>query len=195
MFRIRILLALTFVVLMVFMLTPVFVARAQDGTPEGTMAPRGDQGTGTPGTMMETPAAMAAPPVSLRNQALQDNRVVIGSVRSEGPGWLVIHSATADGSVGPDIGHAPLTAGENPHVVVAFEAPSAVTASLFAMIHVDAGTIGLYEFPGPDVPAVADNKVLNFGFSITGGLDGAGTMMETPAVMMEEATPEAMATP
>lgn len=213
---IRTLLTVTFIVLMVFMLSPVFVTRAQTpGADQGTGTPAAMETPGamveTPGATIETPGAMAetpgaatlGPAVSIRNQALQDNRLVIGAVRSDGPGWLVIHAATADGSVGPDIGHAALTSGENPHVVIPMENPGAVTESLFAMVHVDTGVIGVYEFPGPDVPAVADGKVLNFAFSITGGLPGgapaatSGAVMETgtaPAAMETGAAPAAMET-
>lgn len=94
----------------------------------------------------------AANAVTVADQALGDgNTVTIGRVASGGPGWIVIH-AQADGSPGPVIGYAPVDAGENRDVTVEVD-PEAATGTLYAMLHVDAGAEGEYEFPGDDVPA------------------------------------------
>ena len=38
------------------------------------------------------------------------------------------------------------------------------TPILFAMLHTDAGVVGKYEFPGPDVPVMVDEKMVSPGF-------------------------------
>jgi hypothetical protein len=89
--------------------------------------------------------------VTVSDQALgADGTVTIDSVTAEVDGWMVIHAD--DDGPGPVIGHAPISAGENSDVVVEIDA-SQVTEALYAMLHVDAGVAGEYEFPGDDGPA------------------------------------------
>jgi hypothetical protein len=97
-------------------------------------------------------SSMPTPSVVVQDQAIDDSRVVILKVVSAAPGWLVIH-ADNGGKPGPVLGYAAVREGENLNVVVAIDAKKA-TPSLFAMLHVDAGTVGSYEFPGPDTPAM-----------------------------------------
>jgi predicted lipoprotein with Yx(FWY)xxD motif len=113
--------------------------------------------------------------VSVSDQALgEGNSVTIASVSSDTAGWLVIH-AEADGNPGPVVGHAPVQAGENSDVMVEID-PAMATATLYAMLHVDAGTAGEYEFPGEDVPATdAEGNVVTPAFKLmlsTVGLGG-----------------------
>ncbi|RME54457.1 MAG: LPXTG cell wall anchor domain-containing protein, partial [Caldilineae bacterium] len=80
-------------------------------------------------------------------------------------GWMVIH-AQKDGGIGPVIGHAPVSAGTNTDVVVTIDADAA-TETLYAMLHIDAGEMGTYEFPGPDGPVVVDGAPLAPAFMVT----------------------------
>jgi heme/copper-type cytochrome/quinol oxidase subunit 2 len=105
------------------------------------------------------------PAVTVNDQAVQDSRLTIAEVVSEGPGWLVIH-LNADGKPGAVIGYAAVKDGENKDVVVAVDAKRA-TGGLFAMLHTDAGVVGTYEFPGPDVPAMAAGGMVNVPFKVT----------------------------
>ncbi|GIV75656.1 MAG: hypothetical protein KatS3mg050_0050 [Litorilinea sp.] len=99
------------------------------------------------------------PDVQVSDMGIVDGKVIITRATMDGPGWVVIHT-DADGSPGPVIGHAPLQEGENLDVAVEIDAEAA-TPLLFAMLHVDEGEVGTYEFPGPDVPArVGDNIVM-----------------------------------
>ncbi len=91
-------------------------------------------------------------------------------------GWLVVH-AQADGKPGPVLGHAAIQAGDNSDVVVEID-PAGATEPLYAMLHVDTGTIGEYEFPGADGPATdADGNVVTPSFKLTGGLPTAAIIM------------------
>ena len=155
------------VLLMIVLLIPLDAGQAQ-----------------TPAAPATTPAAMSAttPSVTVKDQALTDNRVIIDTVVSDGPGWLVIHAAKGN-TVGDVIGWAAVASGSNSNVVVAFSDPSKVTPTLYAMLHVDKGAVGKYEFPGADVPAMAGGQMVNPPFKITGG------MMPAPAMSPAAATP------
>lgn len=98
--------------------------------------------------------------VTASDQASTDGTVTIDSVSAADPGWIVIH-ADADGGPGPVIGQSPVIVGFNPEVAVEIELSQA-TSTLYAMLHLDAGTAGAYEFPGDDAPVFdsADNIVM-----------------------------------
>jgi predicted lipoprotein with Yx(FWY)xxD motif len=99
-----------------------------------------------------TEGAAVTNAVSVDDQSLSDDgTVTVASVTSDVDGWIVIH-AQAEGRPGPIIGWAPVQAGENQDVMVEIDS-AAATGTLYAMLHVDAGTAGTYEFPGDDVPA------------------------------------------
>ena len=68
------------------------------------------------------------------------------------PSFVVIH-IDANGQPGEVIGSAALKAGENKDVSVAVDAKK-LTPKVYAMLHVDKGVVGVYEFPGADVPTV-----------------------------------------
>jgi plastocyanin/glucose/arabinose dehydrogenase len=112
------------------------------------------------------PAATAvpapAPTVIVNTQDILNDSVVILQVVSQGPGWLVVHNQQ-DGKVGADIGHSALITGTNQNVRVRLDV-SKLTPNLYAMLHIDAGAVGTYEFPGADVPVVYQGAVVNVPF-------------------------------
>jgi predicted lipoprotein with Yx(FWY)xxD motif len=117
--------------------------------------------------------------VSVNDQALAEgDTVTVAAVRSAGPGWIVIH-ADDGGSPGMVIGHAAVESGLNRDVVVDIDAANA-TDTLYAMLHVDAGTTGEYEFPGDDVPATDAGNTGDYDLSGNGD-DSAGGNIVTPA--------------
>lgn len=136
---------------------------------EDAPATDADGGVVTPSFALTIPNA-----VTVADQALTtDNTVTISSVTSSASGWLVIH-AQADGKPGPILGQAPVVFGPNSDVVVEID-PAAATDTLYAMLHVDAGTTGEYEFPGDDVPAQdADGNVVTPPFQVD--LTGVNTL-------------------
>jgi heme/copper-type cytochrome/quinol oxidase subunit 2 len=105
------------------------------------------------------------PSVSVDNQGVVDARVVIAKVVSKGPGWIVIHTQ-ASGKPGPVIGYSAVRDGVNLNVVVAVDTKK-VTDNLYAMLHTDAGAVGVYEFPGPDAPVMAGGAMVNVPFSVS----------------------------
>ncbi len=85
------------------------------------------------------------------------NYVEINKVTSDGPGWVVVYSSDANGAPGEVIGYAPVPAGTTWDVRVNVEAGRA-TKVLFAKLHQDKGTPGVFEFPGPDSPVAVDGS-------------------------------------
>ncbi len=134
----------------------------------------GAQGTATPAPApTATPAPQVQPAVEVMDQEVKGGKVVVGRVVSEGPGWIVIH-AEAEGKPGPILGYAPVAAGESRDVEVAIDASKA-TERVFAMLHVDAGKAGTFEFPGgPDAPVKVGEKVLVVPFELKMGMEGEG---------------------
>lgn len=107
--------------------------------------------------------------VSASDQELADDETVnIDEVVSAGPGWLVVH-ADADGKPGAILGMTPVQKGVNMGVGVEIDSSNA-TETLYAMLHVDAGTEGAFDFPdGEDVPAVdASGNIVTPPFVISG---------------------------
>ena len=76
-----------------------------------------------------------------------DKTVVVPYILAKQDGWMVIHSSAKDN---PAIGFAPVKAGLNQDVKVRITGQ--LTDTVIAMLHIDAGTKGKYEFPGADVP-------------------------------------------
>ena len=95
--------------------------------------------------------------VVVKDQDVKD-KVLIDKVISEVAGWVVIHSSTGEG-----IGQVSVNAGENMNVVVPVES-SKLTDKVSAMLHIDVGTAGTYEFPGSDIPAKGDDADVNPSF-------------------------------
>jgi len=107
--------------------------------------------------MAETEAAEEAmmevlTSVTVVGQEIEMGHVTVAEVVSDGPGWMVIHAqAEEDGGFGEVLGYTAVSDGVNTDVVVDF-IMGTPTETLFAMLHIDAGEVGTYEFPGDDLP-------------------------------------------
>jgi plastocyanin len=121
---------------------------------------------------------MAAGGLEVEDQELSaDNTVTIPLVESDGDGWLVIH-ADNDGAPGPVIGFAAVSAGSNEDVAVTID-PAGGTETVHAMLHVDEGIAGVYEFPGPDAPARdAADTIVMAPFALGGLPDDAVSVID-----------------
>ena len=117
------------------------------------------------GFVLLAATAGATPSVSVSNQADKDDTVTISQVVSDGPGWIVIHKEERGGPGGV-VGYAAVKAGSNTNVVVKIDSYSA-TPKLFAMLHKDAGKVGTYEFPGPDVPVMLNGEMVSPSFLVS----------------------------
>ncbi len=108
--------------------------------------------------------ASSLPSVTVKDQSIVNNKLIIPQVVSDGPGWLVIHQ-DIDGKPGAVIGYAAVHFGVSNNVAVTVDSQKA-TNKLFAMLHVDKGKIGVYEFPGPDVPVFVAGVMVNVPFAV-----------------------------
>ncbi len=116
------------------------------------------------------------PSVSVSDQDASGGTVTVDEVVAAQLGWMVIH-AQADGAPGPVIGFSQVQEGTSNDVSVEIDLDAA-TETLYAMLHVDAGTAGTYEFPGDDGPAMADGSVVVTPFSVTLPQETGGSMEE-----------------
>ncbi|AFV22228.1 hypothetical protein Mpsy_0015 [Methanolobus psychrophilus R15] len=103
------------------------------------------------------------PGVVVTDQPIVNDTVTVDEVVSDGPGWIVIHADEED-APGLVIGYSPVDDGVNENITVEIEN---ATEILHAMLHIDADEIGVYEFPGPDIPAEVDGEVVNVPFNVT----------------------------
>lgn len=117
----------------------------------------GAQASETP-TEDDTPSVTGAMTVS--DQSGDGTTVTVASATITGAdGFVVVHS-DADGSPGPVIGHAPIDEGTTSNLSVTLDTPLTADATVWPMLHVDAGVLGTYEFPGADGPVSDANGVV-----------------------------------
>jgi len=122
--------------------------------------------TAMPAAEEPAPAALPEmePSVTASDQSAVDGTVSIDQVVAAQAGWIVIH-IDANGAPGPVIGYAAVTAGSNSAVPVEIDLAQA-TPTLHAMLHVDAGQLGTYEFPGDDGPVRAGDAIVMVPFQL-----------------------------
>ncbi|MAU09557.1 MAG: hypothetical protein CL607_07040 [Anaerolineaceae bacterium] len=109
---------------------------------------------------------MMTPSVTVADQVVTHDQVIIDEIYSEGPGFIVIH-ADNEGSFGAVIGHRAINAGTSVNVAVDIDVTMA-TPVLYAMLHSDTGEMGVYEFgtvEGADGPVAVDGEVVTPDFN------------------------------
>jgi hypothetical protein len=82
-------------------------------------------------------------------------------------GFIAIH-ADDNGSPGPVVGHVAIPEGDSTDVSIPFDA-TAATGAYWPMLHLDAGTIGTYEFPGADGPVKSGADIVMKKITLTVG--------------------------
>ncbi|MGE5222263.1 MAG: hypothetical protein ACM3PY_07490 [Omnitrophica WOR_2 bacterium] len=120
------------------------------------------------------------PDITVSNQQVMNGQVKIDRVVSAGPGWVAIFNEQ-NGQPDTLIGYAHLQNGENMNVVVNVNAGQ-VTPNLYAFLLVDAGKIGVYEFPGSDALVHVGVRMIQGMFSTVSSQSGASMQgaMATP---------------
>lgn len=128
----------------------------------GTIVVEGTQTQPSPEASPSPAASPAAvtPMVEANDQPIVDTSITVARVVAAQDGWIVIHTNTADNRPGPVIGYAPVRAGENRDVRVPLSQMPQPGDRLWPMLHIDAGTIGTYEFPGADGPVQANGMIV-----------------------------------
>ena len=105
------------------------------------------------------PRAQATNSLTAVDQAISNGSVVVAEVNATQDGWMVVH-IDQGGKPGPVIGHAAAPKGKTSNLVVKLEQDVPVGSKVWPMLHIDAGKIGTYEFPGPDAPVVVDGNIV-----------------------------------
>jgi len=147
------------------LLVGALVLAACSGTAASTSEPAEPTAANSEPTAASAPAMEAS--VDVRDQDASGGSVTVPGVTSVGPGWMVIHATTSDGKPGAILGKTHVDDGHSSDVRVQIDLSNA-TAQLFAMLHVDAGTVGTFEFPdGADVPAKVGDGIVNVPFQVT----------------------------
>lgn len=108
--------------------------------------------------------------ISVSDQTGDGTNVVVDSVTITGAtGFVVIH-ADADGAPGAVLGHTSVPEGTSADVSVPLDQELTADATVWPMLHVDAGEVGTYEFPGPDGPVSNDDGtvVASLAYAVEG---------------------------
>jgi hypothetical protein len=112
------------------------------------------------------PRAQAADSVNAADQAISNGSIVIAEVNATQDGWIAVH-IDQGGKPGAVIGHAAAAKGTTSNLAIKLEQDVPAGGKLWPMLHIDAGKIGTYEFPGPDAPVVVDGNIVMKQISIT----------------------------
>lgn len=105
------------------------------------------------------PAAAQSASITMKDQLATNGTLVVERVTIPQAGWIVVYKAGPDGKllVSPNIGRVEIPGGTSREVVVRLAEEVAEGATLWAMLHIDEGVSGTFEFPGgPDSPIVID---------------------------------------
>jgi LPXTG-motif cell wall-anchored protein len=112
------------------------------------------------------PAQAAADSVTVSDQAITNSSITVANVTASVDGWIVAH-LDEGGKPGKVIGNTAVKKGDNKNVVIKLSEAVAVGGKLWPMLHIDAGTIGTYEFPGADAPVIVDGNFIMKQISVT----------------------------
>jgi hypothetical protein len=93
---------------------------------------------------VQTPFRLTA--ITAFAQMITNNTAIIGSVISDQSTWVALYSDNA-GQPGDVLGSAPVPAGTTPAVVVPLNSEP-TTEAIWAVLHLDDGTTGTFEFDG-----------------------------------------------
>ena len=117
-------------------------------------------------TAAAAPLGQATDTVTAADQPIVSGSIVVAEVNATADGWIAVH-IDQGGKPGPVIGHAAAPKGKTSNLAVKLEQDVPVGGKVWPMLHIDAGTIGTYEFPGPDAPVVVDGNIVMKQISIT----------------------------
>jgi LPXTG-motif cell wall-anchored protein len=119
------------------------------------------------------------PSLKVSDQPMVNGMITVAQVVAAQDGWVAIHTFAPDGKpvLAPLAGLTAVKAGTTSNVQVRLNKVYQPGTKLLAMLHIDAGTRGTYEFPnGPDVPVSVGGNTVMMEFTIQ-----AATSTATPA--------------
>jgi LPXTG-motif cell wall-anchored protein len=119
-----------------------------------------------------TAAAAAAPAAAVKDavdaddQAIKNGSITVAEIYASQDGWIVAH-LDEGGKPGKVIGNTAVKKGESNNVVIKLSEDVPAGGKLWPMLHIDAGAIGTYEFPGPDAPVIVDGNIIMKQIAVT----------------------------
>lgn len=142
--------------------TPTTAPTPAATTPDTPAAAPTTSPTNTP----TPPPTPILPAIAATNQVLTDGgELTIASVMATEPGWLVVYARGED-ELGEILGVTAVDTGNHTGVRVTID-PLQATASLAAVLHVDRGETGEFEYPeGPDEPVTFESATVATAFDV-----------------------------
>lgn len=128
--------------------TVTVVAADQDPTPSPTAT--------------EPATATVSGALTVVDQTGSGSSVKVDSVTVQGAAGFVVIHADGGGRPGAVIGHVAIPEGTSTSVTVPLDTPLTASATIYPMLHLDAGVLGSYEFPGADGPVMDASGVITF---------------------------------
>jgi LPXTG-motif cell wall-anchored protein len=131
--------------------------------------------------------AAAAPSGSVEavDQPIVDSSITVANVTAGQDGWIVAH-LDEGGKPGKVIGNTAVKKGENKGVKIKLSEDVPVGGKLWPMLHIDAGAIGTYEFPGPDAPVIVDGNIVMKQIAVTAAAAAAPAAAAKDAVVAND---------
>lgn len=104
--------------------------------------------------------------IVINNQPLANRSITVTEVNAAQNGWVTCH-LDENNSPGRVLGFSAIKVGKNSNVVIQLSEAVPVGTKVWAMLHIDAGTIGTWEFPGPDAPVIVNGDIVMQQITIT----------------------------
>lgn len=112
-------------------------------------------------------AAPAKASLSVTDQDLVEPRVVrVAAAHALEPGWVAVWTDAGGGAPGESLGAVFVDAGEHADLDVPLSRDAADLEPLVAVLHVDAGALGVFEPGGDPVAAAADGTLVTASFVV-----------------------------
>ncbi|WP_296618381.1 hypothetical protein [Marivirga sp.] len=150
------------------------------------------------GDIVMSEITLSAPSVTVSNQVVSENKVVMEEVNAAVDGWIVIHEDNGEGNPGPVLGQTFVEAGSNSNVMIDLgNATFAGGEMLFPMLHVESPADGEYGFPdNGDGPEVFGDNVVVVGFETqapTGSITAENQIVQGNTITVSDLTVDATA--
>lgn len=142
-------------------------------------AAQDDSADDTDETGDETTQAEPTGTISASDQTGDGTTVEVDSLSIDGASGFVVVHRDDDGAPGEVIGHQAIAEGSSSDVTVTLDTALEDSQALWPMLHVDAGEVGTYEFPGSDVPVTADGEIVMVQIDYTVAAEDTDALPET----------------
>lgn len=124
------------------------------------------------------PRQQAADSIDVGDQPLVNQSITLRQVNASQDGWITGH-LDQNNSPGPVLGYTQIKQGTNTNVVIKLSQNVEPGTKLWPMLHIDAGTLGTFEFPGPDAPVIVEGDIVMKQIAITDAPAAPSTLPTT----------------